>query len=60
MVNTMTEVDRQVEHSVFKESDFVDTSREGIDANRREEPDTFERLNNAADKRDSCMNISSM
>tara|TARA_R110002124_G_scaffold147117_1_gene312346 strand:+ start:49 stop:219 length:171 start_codon:yes stop_codon:yes gene_type:complete len=56
----MTEVDRQVEYSVFREGDFVDTNREGIDANRREEPDTFERLNNAADKRDSCMNISSM
>ena len=56
----MTEVDRQVEHRVFKERGLVDTNLEGIDANRREETDTFERLNNAADKRDSCMNISSM
>ena len=50
----MIEVDRQVEHSVFEERDLVDTNLEGIDANRREELDTFERLNNAADKRDSC------
>ena len=56
----MTEVDRQVEHSVVQERDLVDTNLEGIDTNRREEPDTLERLNNAADKRDSCMNISSM
>ena len=56
MVSMMTE------HSDFRGSDFVDTRREGMDANRREEPDTFRELrrNKAADKRDSCMNISSM
>jgi len=58
----MNEVDKQVEYSVFKGSDFFKAEREGIDTNREEEPDTFKELrrNKAADRRDSCMNISSV
>ena len=50
------------EHSDFRGSDFVDTRREDMDASRREAPNILRELrrNKAADKRDSCMNISSM